>query len=119
MQTEGQRQKLDEVSGLVVKFCEFANHCAQKFKVASEPFEADGGAFRIVRHKGTWELVWADAEGEWNLQAASMAAKRKFLVVAEEFFRKYLGMASTWEKEIDLDLVKGREALEEIKKLVP
>lgn len=119
MQTEEQRQKMDEVSVLVVKFCEFAHHCAQKFKVASEPFLVDGGAFRIVRHKGTWELIWADKEGDWDLRAASVAVKRRFLVVAEEFFRKYLGMASSWEKAIDIDLEKGRRALDEILKLVP
>jgi len=119
VQTEEQRQKMDEVSELVVKFSEFAHHCAQKFKVASEPFLADGGSFRIVRHKGTWELIWADTEGDWDLRAASVAVKRKFLVVAEEFFRSYLGMASSWEKAIDIDLEKGREALEEIRKLVP
>lgn len=118
MQSEEQRQKLDQVSELVTKFCGLANMLAQKFKVASEPLEADGGIFRIVRHKGIWELVWIEGGKEWELRGVSVAVKRMFLVVAEKFFKQYLNTAQRWEKTIDLDIEKGREALDEIAKLI-
>lgn len=118
VQSDEQRQKLDQVSELVSKFCDLANRLAQKFKVASEPFGADGGSFQIARHKGLWELVWVDPDGEWDLRGASIAIKRKFLGVAEKFFKKYLDMAQQWEKTIDKDIEKGREALDEIAKLI-
>lgn len=118
VQSEEQCRKLDQVADLIRKFCDLANLLAQKFKVASEPFDVDGGAFQVGRHKGVWSVLWVDPDGELNLRYASVAVKRKFLVVAEQFFKKYLGMAEQWEKTIDLDIEKGREALDQIAKLI-
>lgn len=119
MQTEEQRQKLDEVSGLVNQFCDLANRFGQKFKVASPSLEVDGGSFQVARYKGTWELVWAEeSEVQQDLRASSMAVKRKFLTIAGEFFRRYVGAAQAWEKTIDTDIQRGREALDEIRKLI-
>jgi hypothetical protein len=118
VQTEEQRRKIDQVSELVTKFCDLANGLALKFKVASDPFAVDDGAFQIGRWKGVWSVLWVDSEGELNLRYASVAVKRKFLVVAEKFFKKYLGEAQHWEKTIDLDIEKGREALDQIAKLI-
>lgn len=118
MQTEEQRQKLDEVSGLVGQFCDLANRFGMKFKVASPVFKVEGGEFRVARLRGTWELLWLDEAQEQDLRTTSIAVKRKFLSVAREFFRRYVGMAETWEKTIDEDIDKGREALDEIRKLI-
>jgi hypothetical protein len=111
-------KKLDEVSELIGRFSELANRLAHQFKVGSEPYETEGGVFRISRYKGAWEIVWSSSEGEWDIRAASVAVRRKFLTVAEPFFKKYLETAKTWERTIDQDIEKGREALDEITKLI-
>lgn len=118
MQTEEQRQKLDEVSGLVNQFGDLAHRFGQKFKVASPVYEIADGAFQVARHKGTWELLWLEGDQAQDLRAVSVAVKRKFLAVAGEFFRKYVSAAQAWEKTIDTDIKMGREALDEISKLI-
>ncbi len=118
VQTDEQKLKLDEVSELVNQFSEIANNLGQKFKVASPLYQVDGGAFQVARLKGTWELQWLEDDKSQDLRAASMAIKRKFLLIANEFFHRYMSMAEQWEKSIDTDIKQGRKALDEIRKLI-
>lgn len=115
--TEGQRKQFDEVSALIIKFSDLANEFGLRYKVASEPYVVSGiGSYRVGRLKGQWELLWSNKNDdlEFDVRTSTIAVKRKFLAIAEDFFLKYKSMAEQWESTIDDDIKKGRETLDKV-----
>lgn len=114
---EGHGKQFDEVTALIIKFSDLANEFGLRYKVASEPYVVSGlGSYRVARLRGSWELLWL-SEGEdreFDVRTSTIAVKRKFLVIAEDFFLKYKIMAEQWESTIDDDIKKGRETLDKV-----
>lgn len=120
MQSPEEKEKFDQLSAIVDGFVEIAERLGVQYKVAGEPFAADGlpGRFRLKRYQGVWSVVWSEDGEEKRLQDSSLSIKRLFLKNASRFFGDYIVMAKEWESTVDDDLDAGAKALADLRRAV-